>query len=428
MLIIAGTGSIVYGRNEKGKTLRAGGWGPVISDEGSGDWIGRASVNAALLGNADGEKGALFADICKAWDAHTADDIIRIANSYPPPNFAALFPYVIDACNAGDQLAIEVIRRGGSQLGAIVLLVMRQLWSDNDPVTVATAGGAITNSERLRSMVENRILAEWSSALFRHDRSIPRRARSISPAPLVFRQELTMADESTRGIRHPHPARHAIVADSASQLEQKIHRQCADIEALRSAASHPALGEELALTLLERRELPSAVLDDLAKNGRVMKYRKVRLTVVQHPHTPRHVSLPLMRNLYTFELMNVALIPGVAADVKIAAEETLLSRFGTISAGEKLTLGKLGSARVAAGLLNDPDKRVVDAALDNPYLTEQWVIRAVLKRILQRYFRCMSAVTGSGQCVKTFVLRCYAMSSLRSLMPSSSRNRSRWRR
>src|SRR6185312_670732 len=169
VLIIAGTGSIVFGRNEKGKTLRAGGWGPVVSDEGSGDWIGRASVNAALLGNADGEKGALFADILKAWDAHTADDIIRIANSYPPPNFAALFPYVLDACNAGDQLAIEVIRRGGSQLGSIVLLVMRQLWGDNDPVTIATAGGAITNSERLRSMVENRILAEWSSAIFRHD-------------------------------------------------------------------------------------------------------------------------------------------------------------------------------------------------------------------------------------------------------------------
>ena len=169
VLIIAGTGSIVYGRNSNGKTLRAGGWGPVVSDEGSGDWIGRNAVNAALLGNADGEKGALFADICKAWEAHTADDIIRIANSYPPPNFAALFPYVIDACNAGDQLAVDVIRRGGSQLGAIVLLVMRQLWNESDSVTIATAGGAITNSERLRFMVENRILSEWSGANFRHD-------------------------------------------------------------------------------------------------------------------------------------------------------------------------------------------------------------------------------------------------------------------
>ena len=110
-----------------------------------------------------------------------------------------------------------------------------------------------------------------------------------------------MADHSTRGIRPAHSERRAIVEDSVSQLEGKVHRPIADIEALRSAASHPALGEELALTLLERRELPSAVLDDLSKNGRVMKYRKVRLAVVQHPQTPRHISLPLIRRLFTFE-------------------------------------------------------------------------------------------------------------------------------
>ena len=171
-----------------------------------------------------------------------------------------------------------------------------------------------------------------------------------------------------------------MVDDSASQLEGKVHRPIADIDALRSAASHPALTEELALALVERRELPSAVLDDLSKNGRVMKYRKVRLAVAQHPQTPRHVSLPLIRRLYTFELMNVALLPGVAADVKLAAEEALLSRFGAISAGEKLTIGKQGSARVAAGLLNDPDKRVVEAALENPYLTEAWVVKALVKK------------------------------------------------
>ena len=187
-----------------------------------------------------------------------------------------------------------------------------------------------------------------------------------------------MADDPTRGLKQGDRAR-AIVDDSTSQLADMIQRPVTEVDALRSAASHPALTEELALTLLERRELPSVVLDDLSKNGRVMKYRKVRIAIVHHPRTPKHVSLPIIRRLYTFELMKVALVPGVAADVKIAAEEALLSRFGTISAGEKLTLGKQASARVAAGLLNDPDKRVVDAALDNPYLTEQWVIKAVVK-------------------------------------------------
>ena len=169
VLIIAGTGSIVFGRNAKGKTLRAGGWGPVISDEGSGDWIGRNAVNAALLGNADGERGALFEDILKAWEIKSADDIIRVANSYPPPNFAALFPHVLSACDAGDELAIDVLRRGGSQLGGIALLVMHQLWLDNERVEIAGAGGALSNSKRLQQVVENRIQAEWPKVDFRHD-------------------------------------------------------------------------------------------------------------------------------------------------------------------------------------------------------------------------------------------------------------------
>src|SRR5437764_13098422 len=96
-----------------------------------------------------------------------------------------------------------------------------------------------------------------------------------------------MADEHSRGIPQAHPARRAIVEDSTSQLEAKIHRPVADIDSLRSAASHIALTEDLALTLLERRELPSAVLYDLSKNGRVIMYRKVRLAVLQHQQTSR---------------------------------------------------------------------------------------------------------------------------------------------
>ena len=48
VIVIAGTGSIAYGRNSKGQTARAGGWGFAISDEGSGQWIGRAAVAATV--------------------------------------------------------------------------------------------------------------------------------------------------------------------------------------------------------------------------------------------------------------------------------------------------------------------------------------------------------------------------------------------
>jgi N-acetylglucosamine kinase-like BadF-type ATPase len=48
IVIIAGTGSICYGRNERGQAARSGGWGPVLADEGSGWWIGQRTVRAVM--------------------------------------------------------------------------------------------------------------------------------------------------------------------------------------------------------------------------------------------------------------------------------------------------------------------------------------------------------------------------------------------
>ena len=159
-------------------------------------------------------------------------------------------------------------------------------------------------------------------------------------------------------------------------LEDLLHSQ--DMEVLRSVAASSRLTEDLALTLLKRRDLPQTVLDSLSRNGGAMRHRKVILALVSHPRAPRHVTLPVTRRLYTFELMQLALVPGIAADLKVAIEETLISRFDTISTGERLTLAKRGSARVAAALLNDSEVRVVAAAMLNPQMTESWVVRALM--------------------------------------------------
>lgn len=150
-------------------------------------------------------------------------------------------------------------------------------------------------------------------------------------------------------------------------------------EALRAAASDRRMTEDLALTLLNRRDLPGEVIEDLAKNPEAMKHRKVINAVVTHPKTPRHISIPIIRRLYTFELMRVALTPVVAADIKKAAEDGLVSRMDTIAAGERLTLAKRASGGVAAALLLDAERRIVEAALLNPQMTEAAIIRALTK-------------------------------------------------
>ncbi len=160
-----------------------------------------------------------------------------------------------------------------------------------------------------------------------------------------------------------------------ARLEHLLQSQSADI--LREAAAHSGMNEDLTLSLLARRDLPAVVIEALVKNPSVMKHRKVITAIVGHPRTPRHVSLPMVRMLYVFELMQVALTPAVAPDIKRAGEDQIVLRLETISAGERLTLAKQGSNRVAEVLLCDPEARIVEAALLNPRMTEASVVQAL---------------------------------------------------
>ena len=73
VIVIAGTGSIAYGRNSAGEIARAGGWGFAISDEGSGHWIGRSAVAASMRAyeGGDASTGKLLDSIIKSWGLAT---------------------------------------------------------------------------------------------------------------------------------------------------------------------------------------------------------------------------------------------------------------------------------------------------------------------------------------------------------------------
>ncbi len=153
--------------------------------------------------------------------------------------------------------------------------------------------------------------------------------------------------------------------------------QSPDPELLLAAASAPALTEDLALALLNRPDLPPNVIEAIAKNPSVLKQRKVILAVASHPKTPRHVSLPLTRSLYTFELVKVASLPAVPPDLKVAVDELILSRMEQISEGERLSLARQASGRVAGALMLDKEERVNAAALNNPRMTEAIITKAL---------------------------------------------------
>lgn len=180
-------------------------------------------------------------------------------------------------------------------------------------------------------------------------------------------------------MKHGHaaqPSPRARRSPAEERLEALVHSQSSDV--LLEVAASPALTEDLALALLARRDLPRGLVEILVKNASVMKSRPVLNAVARHPRTPRFVALPMLRHLYVFELMQIALLPGTPADLKMAAEENIVLRLEQVSPGERLTLARRASTRVAAMLLLDPETRVITAALDNPYLTEAWIVKTLL--------------------------------------------------
>lgn len=138
--------------------------------------------------------------------------------------------------------------------------------------------------------------------------------------------------------------------------------------------------EDTALALLKDPRTSSEMLAELARNPIAAKSRKIVLGLVEHPRTPRHISVPLLRRIFTFDLVQVTLTPTVAADLKRAAEEQIIVRLESIPAGEKITLARRASGRIAAALLQENNSRILTPALDNPQLTEAMVVPALMKR------------------------------------------------
>lgn len=161
-------------------------------------------------------------------------------------------------------------------------------------------------------------------------------------------------------------------------LESKATRPAGPVSNLAPREANALEGtEDSVLVWLRRADLQPSEIEQLNKHGGAMESHKVRFAVVMHSRTPRHITLPLLRRLFTFDLMRVSLVPKVPADIKHVAENVLIQRLESISSGERLNLAKRASGRIAGNLLLDKDTPVMRAALENPRLTEAIVANAI---------------------------------------------------
>jgi hypothetical protein len=167
---------------------------------------------------------------------------------------------------------------------------------------------------------------------------------------------------------------------TGDELVVLLHHPSPDV--LLALLDNPALDETHVCLLLERKNLPEEILEEVSRRKPLLKSYRVKRSLAFHPRTPRLISLRLLRDLYLMDLVQVAILPGVSAELKRNAEEQLLARLPQLPLGQKITLARRGPARVAGALLAEGHAQVISIVLDNPYMTEAQILRALSREKL----------------------------------------------
>jgi glucosamine kinase len=162
--VIAGTGSIALGRNEMGATVRAGGWGHVLGDEGSGYGIGREALQATVRA-ADGRGPAttLLTSILNAWNLTEPESLMEhVYQPFDKTTIASLAPLVLASAAAGDLISRRIVAHAARELALAVSTVAHALGFRRDHLPLAVGGGLLVHQPRLRAQVLRRIASQWT--------------------------------------------------------------------------------------------------------------------------------------------------------------------------------------------------------------------------------------------------------------------------
>jgi N-acetylglucosamine kinase-like BadF-type ATPase len=160
VVVIAGTGSIAFGRNSQGRTARAGGWGYAFGDEGGAFDIVRQALRAALrFEEGWGAKTTLAAALIEAGRASSADDLLHrlYAGDFSSARVAGFAPIVDEIARAGDAVAIDILNGAAQALATIAAAVRAQLFAREEAAVFSYVGGAFQSAillERFRMLIE----------------------------------------------------------------------------------------------------------------------------------------------------------------------------------------------------------------------------------------------------------------------------------
>jgi N-acetylglucosamine kinase len=160
IVVIAGTGSVAFGRNHAGEEFRAGGWGPTLGDEGSGFWIAREGLSAIVRAHDGRGFATKMTDLlCDDYDMCSPAELPRFvyATTTHADDIARYGKLVIEAAKIADPIALDILGRAGTELAECVLAVARRLHITDAEFPVAHVGGAFHAGDLLLAPMRLRL-------------------------------------------------------------------------------------------------------------------------------------------------------------------------------------------------------------------------------------------------------------------------------
>jgi glucosamine kinase len=176
VVVIAGTGSVAFGRNGAGDEARAGGWGPTLGDEGSGYWIAREGLSAIVRAHdGRGLSTSMIELLCNEYGMCDANDLPQFvyAATTHADDIARYGKLVVEAAGNGDAVANEILSRAGSELAECALAVARKLHITDQTFPVAYVGGAFKSGELLLNPMRLRVQRDAPDAHLREPERSP---------------------------------------------------------------------------------------------------------------------------------------------------------------------------------------------------------------------------------------------------------------
>lgn len=169
-VVIAGTGSICFGKDAAGRTARSGGYGHLIDDGGSGYALGADVLNAAVRTvDGRGQSQALLEAVYARLGGSRPEDIVSFVYS-PATDKAAVAKFsgiALELAEAGDETALEILNRGARELSDMAAAVQRRLALEGSPI--ALLGGLLATDNCYRRIVANRLSRLGEPVAPRHD-------------------------------------------------------------------------------------------------------------------------------------------------------------------------------------------------------------------------------------------------------------------